>query len=575
MIRLSANLKGKGMEFKKLELFGHVITLPPEKVATNTVRTVFSKVREVQRQRITTSFHTLFSNLDGLYERGDMIANEVRVLVVEQAMQVLATHGLYEVSEQVFFERFMGPYDHWDEDFAPIAQAYEAIVERTAELDAYRTARRQNRDKWVGFSQQAVHQADAKNLISNVGHGMFNLMAKGVTAIGNSLKKDEIFNNPDTLTRFREGIADIVSAGMRGVEDALESLKPGSVHLYSDEEARRCAAIVEHVQKGRVPEADMLSALLRAIDAYPYTREAYALLLKYFGADHSRLDAAAEFFGITGLEPEKRQLFSILFNSLDLTDLAGVENGIPALQAYAYHLSLPQPETDSAINKALTSARKNAFELEVAKHPVSSLEDLKRKLPIIEAHARAIGFEGFSVWSEGQRARFIAPVGLKGDASRTVQKVAAGPSIDSNSGQTLTVRPMHTVLGLLVIGSIMFGAYKAYEHITGPTPEQEAAFAAELEAFSTPLDVVAPSAPQPAIESDSQASSSSVLEPSRPALSPAAAQAVSEGFVDITDPAVQACTEAKVAAFRKELGEDAPLRYDVFNEFAVACGFNL
>ncbi len=58
-------------------------------------------------------------------------------------------------------------------------------------------------------------------------------------------------------------------------------------------------------------------------------------------------------------------------------------------------------------------------------------------------------------------------------------------------------------------------------------------------------------------------------------LSPAAEEAISEGFVDITDPAVSACTDAKVAAFHKSQGDDAPLNYDVFNEFAVACGFNI
>ncbi len=62
--------------------------------------------------------------------------------------------------------------------------------------------------------------------------------------------------------------------------------------------------------------------------------------------------------------------------------------------------------------------------------------------------------------------------------------------------------------------------------------------------------------------------------PLRP-LSPAAEQAIREGFVDIKNPAVQACTDAKIFDYRKEMGGDAMVNYALHNEFAVDCGFNI
>lgn len=63
--------------------------------------------------------------------------------------------------------------------------------------------------------------------------------------------------------------------------------------------------------------------------------------------------------------------------------------------------------------------------------------------------------------------------------------------------------------------------------------------------------------------------------PTLPALSAAAEKAVQEGFVEIKNPTVQACTDAKIVAIHKEIGADAPINYEMYNEAAVNCGFNI
>ena len=71
------------------------------------------------------------------------------------------------------------------------------------------------------------------------------------------------------------------------------------------------------------------------------------------------------------------------------------------------------------------------------------------------------------------------------------------------------------------------------------------------------------------------------IQPTTPAsthqkLSPEAEKAISEGMVTIKDPAVQACTDQKIAAIRKEQGDsESTISFDVYNEIAVNCGFNI
>jgi len=60
-----------------------------------------------------------------------------------------------------------------------------------------------------------------------------------------------------------------------------------------------------------------------------------------------------------------------------------------------------------------------------------------------------------------------------------------------------------------------------------------------------------------------------------PKLSAAAEKAVGEGFVEIKNPVVRACTDKRIDSIRKEIGGDSAISYEMYNEAAVKCGFNI
>ena len=62
--------------------------------------------------------------------------------------------------------------------------------------------------------------------------------------------------------------------------------------------------------------------------------------------------------------------------------------------------------------------------------------------------------------------------------------------------------------------------------------------------------------------------------PLRP-LSDAAKEAIADGFVEIKNTSVQACTENKIEAIKKLRGKGAAVSYSEYNEAAVSCGFNI
>ncbi|MEQ4619018.1 MAG: hypothetical protein ABN482_13370 [Corticimicrobacter sp.] len=389
------------MEFKKIEIFGSSIEIPSAKINANLIRKDFNVLAINESDLILSNFYGRFSNLDDLYEQSDGLAHEVLSKAIDQAMKILASHEIYEVTEEQLYSRFAGAYVTWDEDFEPIAAQYETIAENTAELDAHRTARRQNRAKWVGFNQQAVYQADAKNLISNVGHGVFNLMAKGVTAIGNSIKKDEIFKNRETVSIVSDGVKNIINAVFLGTVDAINSFNPGVIYSYSSDEISKAAALVESIEKGRIPEEKILLNFLKAIEYYPYSQKIYTLIFQNFGGDNGKLNAIISYFGMRNLDSERKMLFDKRIKEANIYTIADFQHNIEILRGYASRIEYPEAEFE--LEKMLEELKEKDFTSEVAKYSLKTLVECDHNLPILEKYSKSINYDKFSSWASSVR----------------------------------------------------------------------------------------------------------------------------------------------------------------------------
>ena len=308
-------------------------------------------------------------------------------------MKFLATHDIYDMTEQQFYQNFMSDYDTWDEDFNIIASKYEAIVEKTEDSHAYRTARRKNRDKWVGYNASGQGEAFAKNITSNIGHGVFNLAAAGLNAIGDSIKKNDIFKSQSTLNQVAEGLYNIVIAAFEATIDAINSEIGNKFHKYSNEEASKVEAIVEGINSGRIPEDKVLPSLIKAIQLYPYDRDTDILLLSNFG-DHNRsLEAVMNYFGITSLSNEKKKIFELKRSKVSLVSLDDCLVNLPILEEYAKSIGYEDFKEES--KKLLEAAKKQEFEKRLSSTDFSTIAACKINIPILQEFANQMGYNSF------------------------------------------------------------------------------------------------------------------------------------------------------------------------------------
>ncbi len=594
-----------------LELYGKNITIEAPKKITNDIYIKFNLLANQTRAKLEGEFYKIFSDLDDLYQKSDDIANDIRIQAVEEGMKSLASNGIYDIEERQFYESFMESYDHWDDELNPILLRYEAILEKSSNLDAHRTARRQNRAKWVGYgSYQSVSNANARNIISNLEHGVFNLVAKGVTAIGDAIKKDEIFKDKDTVSVIAGASTNLVMAGFYAAIDAISSYKDGLVHAYSDEAISKSRAIIDNVKKGRIPKENILDSLLKSIDYYPYNRDAFTLLLAYFGDDSGRIDVAADYFGILDFSSERKRIFDAQRKKVDLSNLDNCKKNLPALEKYARQLGYSDflKESNSIISKAKRSAFdekiaalqiKNTAELskhisllseyareielddreniinnlhdsvsereffhEATKYDLTTVENCDLFIPRLEHFASKIGYSSFPDWA----------VAIRNKAKPT--KSSAGKKNEVKPKKK--VNPVYTLVLMGITGLIIFYGDQGFDYFDKwKNRSNKAVITKNLNKDASDVNVTPEKSESSAAKIPNLEKNEHISAIPQVVLSDKAKQAISEGFVEISDPEVKKCTENKIGEFKSNSKSDISIDFQTYNEIAVKCGFNI
>lgn len=390
----------------QIELYRNIIDLPAPRVFANSVYKTFNLIEKKWHNRIIDDFYKIFDNLDDVYHNSDKLAQDVMCESVNAALGILAENSIYDIDEQNFLEEHLSKYEIWDQYFELVASQYEAIIEETAQKDAYRTQRRLNRSKLVGFGpapslengyRSPQSYANFSNAVDNIGHGIFNMMAKGLTAIGNSIKQDEIFKSPKTVQALDAAVLSIILASKAAVIDALNERADGVIHNYTNEEIKKASAILANVENGRIPESDIQKEVLGLFAIYPYDERIYKYLLTKFGADGGNLDTVAEYFGISILEGEKEKIFRSKLNDVDLSSVAAIESNTSILSEFAKNIGYSTYEND--LRELLDVARENEFQQEVAKFQLRTPSECDQNLAILEKYAQQIGYGNFSNWA--------------------------------------------------------------------------------------------------------------------------------------------------------------------------------
>lgn len=318
---------------------GKELQVTPAREAYNGIRVKYVKLAMAAACDFAENFENYFKNLEELHERCESIVGE-RYLKpgVEEAIQDLVGKKIIDIDEDVFFEEFLSQRLTWEDDFSEVDNQYLEIVMATEERDAYRTARREGRGKWVGGgfgiegALKGAATAGAINLLAGLVHGAVNIGAKGVSAVDDMIKKDKIYQSQETRSALQRAVAKVIFDIHFALIDAINTRSSQKiVGSVAESDAKRAGSLLENVRKGRIQENEKLGTILDALSLNPYDDDIYEYIIEWKGDANGELEKIAEYFGVPLVAEYKQSLLEKTRQSLDFSTASGCQSAVRVL----------------------------------------------------------------------------------------------------------------------------------------------------------------------------------------------------------------------------------------------------
>lgn len=261
--------------------------LSPEQQNYNELRGHYAMLATDAAKLFSTEYENQFKSLENIVQNASTLAVPHIQGAIDDAIEKLADRNIFDIDSEYFTATYFKRYDTWSPAHERIAEQYAEIVCSTAEMDAYRTTRRQNSGQVIGggFGLDGVVQglavAGAANLAIGAAHGLFNLVAKGLRSIGDSGKKNQIFVEPQTKAALVSGLEKSVLNVHLSLLDALDASTDISSNYQrvSISDQDKALRMLRNLQRGALSNANPGSVLTQVLTLDPYCLDAYLYAL--------------------------------------------------------------------------------------------------------------------------------------------------------------------------------------------------------------------------------------------------------------------------------------------------------
>jgi hypothetical protein len=240
-------------------------------------------------------FLNAYRNAGGLEEMITDIDNIVikeMLTVADELVDLLRAYDVIEYDAEDFVQKSIMKFgDDLDDLKDDIFQFLEEIAEDTAQKDAYRTARRKSRGRFVGYGAEGMIKAGAANMAIGALHGTFNLIGKGITAIGNSMKKSNKLSESEP--KFKKIFHSLCIDMYDFFVDILDKKGYPATRLNQlFEREKRAKTLLENAMAANYQNDQMLDVIDKSLSLYVYENElAFGKLLDMMIHDeHSPVD---------------------------------------------------------------------------------------------------------------------------------------------------------------------------------------------------------------------------------------------------------------------------------------------
>lgn len=273
----------------------NVISFSEQEILYNKIRIKYQKLaREIVYDY--EKKYKEFNDADGFLKDGNVVVMDYINTLLDEMVSMTINLGIYDISKESLIndygQYFLSP---WLDAYESIEEKYIALDATEEEMNRYRTARRQNRGRFVGggFGIQGALKgtvkAGALNMVTGAAHGLFNIVGSVTSSIIKSSKKSNIYNDESTLTCLSNGLFNSIIAFANVYSDCCGIEIP----KYNDNKVFNLLSNIE-----KIPNEKKAEILSECIKLNPYNEEVYYEAIRNFGDPNGEIDCIARYFGL-------------------------------------------------------------------------------------------------------------------------------------------------------------------------------------------------------------------------------------------------------------------------------------
>jgi Asp-tRNA(Asn)/Glu-tRNA(Gln) amidotransferase C subunit len=341
----------------KFKLYDQEVTFSDEQSLYNSIRLRYEEFSKEAAEEFK-EYYKKVGNLDNFIEKGMEIGSKIINLYVGKLLDELVKLNIYDWTLNSIESKYGKIYlKDWVMAFVDVENQYMEIVLHGEQLDAYRIARRENRGRWQGGgfglegAVKGAAMAGAMNLVSGAVYGTANLIGKGITMAGDSIKKRGIYTNQDTIASLTNGI---MLSVFRLHFVLCDILKIPTMPIN----AEKSQALLENLS--RIQDVQKQQELIvQGLFYNPYNSKLYKFAVENMKDKKGELQKFADFFGyketVLGY---KIDIIESKFKNRVYTTLEQAEQGIQEIKLEKNTLSIPDSRSFPEEKRVLESREK-------------------------------------------------------------------------------------------------------------------------------------------------------------------------------------------------------------------------
>ena len=264
------------------------------------------------KRRAAKDFYEFYKKCDNistvLDDYPEFLGEVTQVHIMDELFATLPDFEIYDVTRNKFEDQCWN-LEAAQKSYDAIAEKYNEIIEDLEDAKQYRQMRKDCRGRFIGGgfgvkgAMKGVATAGALNLVTGIGHSIFNSIGNMSSSAAASNEKKRLYNSEKTMDTLCQGIFDSIAASL---DDYMNFVNK---YCIDDDRSRQF--------DGRCFDLEKAEALFENAKAIPDKRE----LLLFKSIEHCPYDADTLSYIFENYEDERKNVCTIAdFFSVDISD---------------------------------------------------------------------------------------------------------------------------------------------------------------------------------------------------------------------------------------------------------------